>query len=117
MGYAKVRYQLLREAEDDEGIGDELEEGEELIELTAEEKEELEIQEAKRRQIYDPEGKIFNYNKKRVTDLRENARVTLPKAVKEIQEAGTEIRRQNLKRVVKEFKELDTVAVAPANPT
>ena len=60
LGYAKVRYQLLKEAEDDEGIGDELEEGEELIELTEEEKEELEMQEAKRRQFYDPEGKVRN---------------------------------------------------------
>ena len=40
-----------------------------------------------------------------MTDLRENARVTLPKAVKEIQEAGIKIRRQNIKRVVKEYRE------------
>ena len=33
LGYAKLRYQLLREAEDDEGIGDEVEEGEELIQF------------------------------------------------------------------------------------
>ena len=108
LGYAKLRYQLLREAEDDEGIGDEVEEGEELIELTDEEKEKLEMQEAKRRQYYDPEEKVFNNNKKRVTDLRENARVTLPRAVKEMQEAGIEIRRQNMKRIVKKFKEMDT---------
>ena len=76
-----------------------------MVELTEEEKEKFDLLEAKRRQFYDPEERIFNYNKKRVTDIRENARVTLPKAVKEIQEAGIEIRRQNIKRLVQEYRE------------
>ena len=49
--------------------------------------------EAKSRQFYDPEEKIFNYGKKRATDLRENSRVTLPKPVSAINEAGIEMRR------------------------
>ena len=92
--WTKLRYQLLREDEDDEGIGDE---ADEEVELTDEEKQRFEILEAKSRQFYDPEEKTFNYKKKRVTDVKENARVTLPKAVKELQEVGIEIRRQNLR--------------------
>ena len=40
-----------------------------------------EIIEAKSRQYYDPEEKVFNYGKKRATDLKENSRVTLPRPV------------------------------------
>ena len=75
MGWVKLRYQLLKEAQEDEGIGDEVEEDD--IKMTEEEKERYKLLEAKRRQFYDPEEKIFNYNKKRVNDLRDNARVTL----------------------------------------
>ena len=46
LGWAKLRYQLLREAEDDEGIGDEVDDE---LELTEEEKERFEIEEAKSR--------------------------------------------------------------------
>ena len=115
LGWAKLRYQLLKEAEDDEGIGDEVEE--DMVELTEEEKEKFDLLEAKRRQFYDPEEKIFNYNKKRVNDIRENARVTLPKAVKEIQEVGIEIRRHNIKRVVQEYKKVPVMAKQPPNQT
>ena len=99
-----MRYTLLREAEEDIGTREELQD-ESMIELTEEEKERFEAIEAKERQFYDPEEKRFNYNKKRVTDLRENARVTLPKPASEIHEAGIEIRRNNLKRTVREFME------------
>ena len=58
LGWAKFRYQLLKEAEDDEGIGDEVEEDE--VELTEEEKDWFEILEAKRIQYYDPEEKKYN---------------------------------------------------------
>ena len=47
--------------------------------MTPEEKEEEVICEARNRQIYDPVTKVFNYSKRRVTDLPENNRVTLPK--------------------------------------
>ena len=51
-----------------------------------------------------PEEKVYNYNTKRVSDLKENARVTLPKPAIEIHEAGIVIRRRNLKKTVNEFK-------------
>ena len=50
-----------------------------------------------------------------VLGLRENARVTLPKATKEIQEAGIEIRRQNIKKIVKKYKEMRLMAKKTPN--
>ena len=47
-----------------------------------------EIIEAKSHQYYDPEEKVFNYGKKRATDLKENSRVTLPRPVNAVHEAG-----------------------------
>ena len=41
LGWAKLRYQLLKEAQDDAGIGDEIEEDD--MELTEEEKERFEV--------------------------------------------------------------------------
>ena len=49
--------------------------------------------------------------------LRENARVTLPKATKEIQEADIEIRRQNIKKIVKKYKEMRLMAKKTSNLT
>ena len=56
-----------------------------------------EIIEAKSRQFFDPEEKIFNYGKKRATDLKENSRVTLPKPCSTEDEAGIEIRRKSMR--------------------
>ena len=49
--------------------------------LSKAEQEEEVITDAKERQIYDPIKKVFDYTKRRVTDLRENDRVTLYKEV------------------------------------
>ena len=60
--------------------------------------------EAKSRQYYDPEKKLFNYGRKRATDLKENSRVTLPRPVSAENEAGIEIRRKSFRRVVANFR-------------
>lgn len=39
------------------------------------------LDDAIERQVYDPVNKVFNYSKKRTTDLQENGQVFLPKAV------------------------------------
>ena len=49
--------------------------------LTPGEEEEENMKDAKTRQIYDPVTRVFNYSKRRVTDLPENNRVMLPKEV------------------------------------
>ena len=102
LGYAKLRYQLNREEEEDLGSEDEMEEATE--EEREQEKDKQEEEEARSRQFFDPEGKVFNYGKKRATDLKENARVTLPKPSNASNEAGIEMRRKTFSRVVEEFK-------------
>ena len=67
------------------GVEDEIEDmtkKKQRVYLTEEEMEDLEendILEAEGRRIYDPINKIFDHTKKRVTDLAENSKVTLPK--------------------------------------
>jgi hypothetical protein len=56
--------------------------------------EKMEAEEAKSRQVFDPIEKTFDYRKKRVTDLTENSRVTLPKPLPISEEAGMETRRK-----------------------
>ena len=72
LAYAKVRIQMHKE------LGEKLE-GEEEVEMTPEEQEMLEEIEAKSRLTFDPVDKIFDDRKRRVTDLKECSRVTLPK--------------------------------------
>ena len=72
LAYANVRIQMHNE------IGEKLE-GEEDVEMTPEEQEMLEEIEAKSRLTFDPVDKIFDDRKRRVTDLKECSRVTLPK--------------------------------------
>ena len=99
--FAKIRYQLSRE------LGEKLSDEDEAMlkrEFTAEEEEKMEEDEAKSRQVFDPEGKYFDNRKKRATDLSENSRVCLPKPLPAIEEASIEVRRENIKRVFVEIK-------------
>ena len=85
-GFAKARMTLGKEEEEkmEDDSGNETdEEWEEM----------MEEEEAKSRQIYDPEKKIFDQRKKRVTDLSENNRVTLPRPLGAENEAAIEMRR------------------------
>ena len=54
-------------------------------------KKDEEIDEARSRMIFDPERKIFDYAKRRTTDLEENTKVTLPKSGEAKQEAELEM--------------------------
>jgi hypothetical protein len=120
LGNAKLRYELRRENEErleeestfsganattvtfagvscpESGQEKEVSAPKDLSELSAE-------QEARSRQFYDPEENVFDYRKKRVTDIKENSRVTLHKPVLEIQEAGIALRRETYNRVTSEF--------------
>ena len=113
LGYAKVRMELRKEneesLEDEDTLvksGDtpsfvdqnEILEKERIDELSAE-------QEARSRQFYDPEENVYDYRKKRVTDIRENARVTLPRPVLEIQEAGIALRRDSFNNITNKYIE------------
>ena len=60
-----------------------------------------EIEEAKERQIYNPLEKIFDFGKRRVTYIKENSKVHLPKPLKANEEGELEMIREIL---VGEFK-------------
>ena len=70
-------------------------------------KEKSEEQDAKSRMIYDPENLTYNDHNRRVTDMDECSRVTLPKPLPIQEEAKIEIRREMHSKIfndyVKEF--------------
>ena len=98
--YAKIRIQMNKEI-------DEKVEGEEDIEMTEEDlmiKRKAEEIEAKARQIYDPENKVFDDRKRRVTDLKECSRVTLPKPLPPDLEAVIESRRDFQTKTYRKYR-------------
>ena len=63
-------------------LGKELEErldDKDTVEMTEPEQEQAELIEAKTRQTFDPEARTYDDRKRRVTDLKECSRVTLPR--------------------------------------
>ena len=84
LSYAKLRIQIKKEL--DERVEDE-------VELTQEEEDKIEEIEATSRMTFDPINKIFDDRKRRVTDLDECSRVTLPKSLPTKEENLIEIRR------------------------
>ena len=84
-------------------------ESEEMLEneeeLTEEEEDKIEEIAAKSRQYFDPEIKLFDYRKKRVTDIKRHSRVILPKPASPIDEAKIELRREIHKGVFREILE------------
>ena len=102
MCMAKVRYQLQKE-----DLVKEIIEGEEggrgkRLKLSQEEETDLELMErldAESRQIYDPIRRVFDHGKKRVTDLQENSKVTLPRPCDPHTESSIEM----LKSIIMKF--------------
>lgn len=95
MAIAKFRCEKKKQLEEDLG--------EENICFTEEEKEEIDIVEAKSRQICDPINKTLNLCKRRVTDLKENSCVYLPKLLPLQEEAKIEIRREQYEQVFHDY--------------
>ena len=102
LGVAKLRMEIGREeaeklsTEDGEILDDE---------ITPEEEEIMEEEEARSRQTYDPENRVYDARKTRVTDLKENSRVTLPKPLNAKHEAEIELRRSLYSKTYKSFME------------
>lgn len=63
---------------------------------------------AKTRQTFDPINKIYDDRKRRVTDLAECSRVTLPKPMQIEEEALIEIRRNMHKKIFSQHREENT---------
>ena len=76
---AKIRMEINKEKENEE--------------FTPLERKEMEEIEAEERMVYNPRDDIFDGRKRRVTDLRECARVTLPKPLSDDEESKLEVRK------------------------
>ena len=63
-----------------------------------------EIEEARTRQVYNPEDKSYDERKMRVTDMEECTRITLPKPLGIKREAEIELRRNVHKKVSEEYR-------------
>ena len=64
--------------------------------------EQNEMEEAKTRQVYDPEDRSYDERKMRVTDMEECTRIHLPKPLGVKREAEIEMRREIHNRVYQE---------------
>ena len=73
--------------------------------MTEEERERLDELDAQCRQIFDPVGKVYDDRKRRVMDLAECSRVTLPKPLQERDEALIEIRRGMIDKIFGEYRD------------
>ena len=98
LAFTKVRMQLNKEKEEQV-------EDEDAVEMTEKEQERCDELDAQCRQIFDPVEKVFDDRKRRVTDLKECSRITLPKPMKEIDEALIEIRRDVIGKIFEEHRD------------
>ena len=108
--YAKIRMERRKDLEEIQERNEEDEEEPPLLEIPGEEEKEREEEkkeedEARTRQTFDPIGKIYDDRKRRVTDLQECNRVTLPKPLPVSEEALIEMRREIHSRIFKDHRE------------
>ena len=86
---AKVRMQVTKEKEQED--------------LTSEEIQLEEDLEAKTRQVYNPIEDTYDSRKRKVTDLKECSRITLPRPISPDEEAALEIRKNSQMKIFKEY--------------
>ena len=80
VGLAKMKYELRKHKERELENAVDIEDNEnKKIKLEEDDEKEMDKADAKSRLVYDPLSKIFDYTKRRVTDLKENTKVYLPK--------------------------------------
>ena len=103
--YALVRMELRDEEVEEYEIRDT--EGQKITpDNNTEEKIRTEKEEAaKTRQIFDPIDQVYDERKRRVTDLVECSRVTLPKPISIVREAQIENRREIHDRIYQRYRE------------
>ena len=98
LAYAKVRIQIQKEI--DERIECEVE-----VKLTPEEEEKQEELDARSRMTFDPIHKIYDARLRRVTDLDECSRVTLPRPLPPKEENLIEIRRNIHSKIYRVYRQ------------
>ena len=107
MCWAKVRYQKRKEDLVKEYNEDTEEANIKRMRLNSEEIEDLEKMErldAEARRVYDPIEKVFDHSRKRVTDLAENSKVSLPKPCDPLTESSIELMRQKVMETFRKYK-------------
>ena len=72
--------------------------------FTVEEKLELDKIDAKARMAFDPKRKVYDSRKKRVTDMKECSRITLPKPLTPEEESRIEVRKRTQIEVNENFR-------------
>ena len=75
---------------------------------TKEERIESELIEAENRMVFDPRERVHDNRKKRATDLRECARVTLPKPLTPEEESRIEVRKRTQKETYESYRKKNT---------
>ena len=100
--YAKIRMEIGQD------IREEMK-GESVETESDKSKEKSEEQDAKSRMIYDPENLTYNDHNRRVTDLAECTRVTLPKPLPIQEEAKIELRREVHSKIFDEYITLNWI--------
>ena len=76
--------------------------------FTMEERRECEEVDAKARMTFDPTNKLYDSRKRRVTDLRECSRITLPKPLTPDEESRIEVRKRSQKEIYEKFRKINT---------
>ena len=110
LGLAKIRYEV-RNREERKKVGNIEYEGFRNKKIKIEEdtnketEEKNKIEDAKERQVYNPIEKTFDFSKRRVTDIKENSKVYLPKPVNAKIEGEMEMIRNILMKEFRTYKE------------
>ena len=76
---------------------------EEYSDMNDAEREEAQEIDAKSRQVYNPSDQIYDSRRRRVTDLKECSRITLPKPLHTDEEATLEVRRKSQQEIFSEY--------------
>ena len=82
----------------------EIEKDKKYEDYTLEERKEDEEIEAMGRMIFNPEERSFDVRRRRVTDLRECARITMPKPLSDEEESRIEVRRRIQKDTFEQYR-------------
>ena len=106
LGYTKLRWQIRKEEEE------EMEEPEykkqrtqDEEKMSREKREMKELEDAKGRQVYNPETREYDERRWRVTDMPECTRIHLPRPLEVKREAEIELRRETHARASRQYRE------------
>ena len=103
---SKLRMQISKEIQEKKESEQRLESPDIDEEVKSEEDKITEIElEARSRQVFNPVDRSYDDRKRRVTDLKECNRITLPKPLPPTEEAKIEIRREIHKKIYDKYRE------------